>query len=627
MQRNLQPTGLVNVLISFAAAGGGTYIARQTAALTDEVVSVFLGLGFLVALFSYFQARMEVRERLEKLELDELAKSARNTALFETTDAEAFPARRAREQFERWLVPVFCLVLLALQGLAAWWVWSKTINPSAGEAKASLPMMASFFGFLFFLQFLPGRYSVNVARLEGHRLLQPGGSYLLLGAYLSLLAAGANVAIYFGHSRMDLYLARALCVMLTLAAAENLMALVLELYRPRVRGQVARVLYESRLVGLLGQPESLFTTAAHALDYQFGFKVSETWFFQFLQKAFLWLALIQAGLLWLSTSFVFIEPEEQALLERYGEPVASRPVLNPGLHLKWPWPVDVVHRFQTHRIHTFTVGVVAKDDDHGADNTIVWTKSHYKEEFNLPVANREQANAASASVDSEKTAPPANLVTASVPVQYQIKDIVAWARNHANPDELLERIATREVVRYLVSVDFFEFMSTGRQKAAEALLQGIQNSADKEKLGVSILFVGLQDVHPPVSVAEAYEAVIGAEQTRAAKILVAQGDAAKTNALAAAEAVKVQNSARAFEVRRVAEAGAIAGQFQHQIAAFEAAPTVYPQRLYLQAFAKAIAKSRKYIITTTNAHEMIQLNLEDKIREDLLSNLEIPQKK
>lgn len=627
MQRNLQPTGLVNVLISLAAAGGGTYIARQTAALTDEVVSVFLGLGFLVALFSYFQARMEVRERLEKLELDELAKSARNTTLFEATDAEAFPARRAREQFERWLVPGFCLVLLALQGLAAWWVWSKTINPAVGEAKASLPMMASFFGFLFFLQFLPGRYSVNVARLEGHRLLQPGGSYLLLGAYLSLLAAGANVAIYFGHSRMDLYLARALCVMLTLAAVENLMALVLEIYRPRVRGQVARVLYESRLVGLLGQPESLFTTAAQALDYQFGFKVSETWFFQFLQKAFLWLALIQGGLLWLSTSFVFIEPEEQALLERYGEPVASRPVLNPGLHLKWPWPVDVVHRFQTHRVHTFTVGVVPKDDDHGADNTIVWTKSHYKEEFNMPVANREQANAASATVDSEKTAPPANLVTASVPVQYQIKDIVAWARNHANPGELLERVATREVVRYLVSVDYFEFMSTGRQKAAEALRQGIQNSADHEKLGVTILFVGLQDVHPPVSVAEAYEAVIGAEQTRAAKILVAQGDAAKTNALAAAEAVKVQNSARSFEVRRVAEAGAIAGQFQHQIAAFEAAPTVYPQRLYLQAFAKAIAKSRKYIITTTNAHEMIQLNLEDKIREDLLTNLEIPQKK
>lgn len=628
MERNLKPTGLVNLLIALAAAGSGTAIARSTASVTDEVVIVFLGLGFLVALFSYFQMRMEAREKLEKLELDELAKSARSTTLFEATDAEAFPARRAREQFERWLVPAFCVVLLVLQGLGAWLVWSQTINPAAAPVRGSLPMMAAFFGFLFFLQFLPGRYSVNVARLEGQRLLQPAGSYLLLGAYLSLLAAAGNVAIHFGHTKVDLFLARALCVILTLAAVENLFTLILEIYRPRVRGQAARVLYESRLVGLLGQPESVFTTAAHALDYQFGFKVSETWFFQFLQKAFVWLLLIQAGLLWLSTSFVFIEPDEQALLERCGKPVGDA-ALNPGFHLKCPWPIDSVYRFQTHRVQTFTVGVVTKDDDHGgptAENTIVWTKSHYKEEFNLPVANKEQDRAANTNAAGEKTAPPANLVTASVPVQYQIKDIVAWARNHANPDELLERVATREVVRHLVSVDFFEFMSVGRQKSAETLRANIQKSADAEQLGVDILFVGLQDVHPPVSVAEAFEAVIGAEQTREAKILTAQGEAAKASAMAAGEAQKVQDTALAFAARRVAEAGASAGQFEHQLAAFAAAPTVYPQRVYLQAFAKAIAKSRKYIIATTNAHEMIQLNLEDKIRDDLL-NTEIPQKK
>ena len=503
MERNLKPTGLVNLLIALAAAGLGTYIARSTASYADEVVSVFLGLGFLVALFSYFQMRMEAREKLEKLELDELAKSARSTTLFDGTDAEAFPARRAREQFERWLVPAFCLVLLVLQVAAAWWLGKQVLNPDAREVRNSLPMMAAFFGFLFFLQFLPGRYSVNVARLEGQRLLQPAGSYLLLGAYLSLLAAAGIVAIHFGHSKVDIFIARALCVILALAAVENLFTLILEIYRPRVRGQAARVLYESRLVGLLGQPESVFTTAAHALDYQFGFKVSETWFFQFLQKAFVWLLLIQSGLLWLSTSFVFIEPDEQALLER---------------------------------------------------------------------------------------------------------------------------IATREVVRHLVSVDFFEFMSVGRKKSAEALRANIQKSADDAQLGVDILFVGLQDVHPPVSVAEAFEAVIGAQQTREAKTLAAKGEATKSTAMAEGEAQKVKDTAAAFAVRRVAEAGAIGAQFEHQMAAFDAAPTVYPQRIYLQTYAKAIAKSRKYIIATTNAQEMIQLNLEDKIREDLL-NLEIPAKK
>lgn len=628
MERNLKPTGLVNLLIALAAAGLGTYIARSTASYADEVVSVFLGLGFLVALFSYFQMRMEAREKLEKLELDELAKSARSTTLFDGTDAEAFPARRAREQFERWLVPAFCLVLLVLQVAAAWWLGKQVLNPDVREVRNSLPMMAAFFGFLFFLQFLPGRYSVNVARLEGQRLLQPAGSYLLLGAYLSLLAAAGIVAIHFGHSKVDIFIARALCVILGLAAVENLFTLILEIYRPRVRGQAARVLYESRLVGLLGQPESVFTTAAHALDYQFGFKVSETWFFQFLQKAFVWLLLIQSGLLWLSTSFVFIEPDQQALLERCGKPVGTTP-LNPGFHLKCPWPIDSVYRFQSHRIQTFTVGVVTKDDDHGgatAENTIVWTKSHYKEEFNLPVANKEQDSASNTNAAGEKSAPPANLITASVPVQYQIKDIVAWARNHANPNELLERIATREVVRHLVSVDFFEFMSVGRKKSAEALRANIQKSADDAQLGVNILFVGLQDVHPPVSVAEAFEAVIGAQQTREAKTLAAKGEATKSTAMAEGEAQKVKDTAAAFAVRRVAEAGAIGAQFEHQMAAFDAAPTVYPQRIYLQTYAKAIAKSRKYIIATTNAQEMIQLNLEDKIREDLL-NLEIPAKK
>ena len=71
-----------------------------------------------------------------------------------------------------------------------------------------------------------------------------------------------------------------LCGLLGLVALETLIQLVLEIYRPRVKGKIERPLYESRLVGLLGQPEGLITTAAQALDYQFGFKVSETWFYR-----------------------------------------------------------------------------------------------------------------------------------------------------------------------------------------------------------------------------------------------------------------------------------------------------------------------------------------------------------
>jgi len=92
---------------------------------------------------------------------------------------------------------------------------------------------------------------------------------------------------------VDLYVAYALCVVLALTAVETLVGLVLEIYRPRLKGQAARLLYESRLIGLFGQPGGLITTAAQALDYQFGFKVSETWIFKRLKQAVLLIILLQ----------------------------------------------------------------------------------------------------------------------------------------------------------------------------------------------------------------------------------------------------------------------------------------------------------------------------------------------
>ena len=61
--------------------------------------------------------------------------------------------------------------------------------------------------------------------------------------------------------------------------------------------------------------------------------------------------LVQLGVLLLSTCFVFVEPGEQGLLERFGKRVRPR-AAGPGAHVKWPWPIDRVYRFRTHQIQT-----------------------------------------------------------------------------------------------------------------------------------------------------------------------------------------------------------------------------------------------------------------------------------
>lgn len=623
MERNTQKHGLINLTALLGAGVAGLAIARYGNSLAGQVGVLFLGLGTIVALVSWFQMRLEETERLESLELDEMAKSRGESALFENKDAELFPARRSREQYERYFVPVITVLLAVAQGGGAYLIWRWLQKPATIETQLRQPtMVLAMFALFALVLFLLGKFSTTVARLDAQRLLRPGASYSLLGAYICFAVTLGIVGVQSGFAKADYYVAYGLCVILGLVAVETVVQLVLEVYRPRVKGKIERPLYESRLVGLLGQPEGLITTAAEALDYQFGFKVSDTWFYRFFERALGWLLLLQVGALVLSTCFVFVDAGEQGLLEHFGRPVEGKALLEPGAHAKWPWPIDKVRIYRTEQIQQLVVGS-EPDPAREQDRTVLWTVSHAKEE-NFLVAHREANGEASAEQQSGKRTPPVSLLTVSIPVQYQVTNLLAWAYNNEDADSLLHHAATREVVRHLVGADLNHIMSDGRLEASRELANRIQAAADQLKLGARIISVGLQDLHPPVKVAPDYEKVVGAIQTRQAKILAAQADAIRTNAMAEAEASAITNAAAADRVAQEIGAVSRAALFTNQIPAFQAAPSVYAQRAYLRTFVNATAGARKYIILTTNTDDVVVFDLQDKIREDLLNTLNVP---
>ena len=88
-----------------------------------------------------------------------------------------------------------------------------------------------------------------------------------------------------------------------------------------------------------------------------------------------------------------------------------------------------------------------------------------------------------------------------------------------------------------------------------------------------------------------------------------------------AEAEK--NVAEAVRIQKQTSAFARAALFTNQIPAFAAAPSVYKQRAYFQTFAAATANARKYVLLVTNTQDVVILDLEDKIRADLM-NLNVP---
>ena len=623
MESNAKKIGLTNFIALLGAAIALLMIAHFVSSQTAVMATVLTGFGLLVALLNYFHIGLVEREQFERMEVEELSKARGSQSLFTTAGADTFPAKRSREQFERIIVPVFTGLLFAAEAFSAYWFW-QTLNSMPGVVMEKATLAMALLGLFGMILFLLGKYSSGLARLQKQKLLRPSAAYLLLSAYACFTATAAIAAVLAGFPRADLYISRALCVICGLAAFETLLALILEIYRVRMRGRDTRLLYESRLVGLLGQPEAIITTAAHALDYQFGFKVSETWFYQFLERALGWLLLAQLAALVLSSCFVVVQAGDEALLERFGHPLGNNGVIGPGLHLKLPWPIDRTTNYHTQLIQSFIVGAEPEKSD-----TVAWAATHALE-TNYLVASREL----NAQIQTNQTpgakSPPVNLLSVSIPVQYQITNLAQWAYINDEPGSLLSSIAEREVTRYMASADFDDLMSKGRAIAQQILSSNIQAQANLRNLGAQIIFVGLEDIHPPIKVAKDFEKVVGAAQTKESKILDAQAYAVSNTAYASATSYGRVAAAEAAAHSAVTNATSRAILFTNQQLAYNAAPGrdgVYEQRAYLDALVEGSRKTPKYIIATSNTPDVLIFDLKNNIRSDLIDKLPAPVQK
>ncbi|SVB86790.1 uncharacterized protein METZ01_LOCUS239644, partial [marine metagenome] len=140
----------------------------QTQSTVGLAGVVLLGIGTLIGFFSSIQSLMIDRERLEALEMQELDRTRGNESLFAGAAEDAYPARNARRQFEKWMVPGFSVLVLVGQVLGlllvyiqlrGGWNLSDSLPDDSGSA---LPTM--FFALFMVVLFMMGKYSAGLAR-------------------------------------------------------------------------------------------------------------------------------------------------------------------------------------------------------------------------------------------------------------------------------------------------------------------------------------------------------------------------------------------------------------------------------------------------------------------------------
>jgi regulator of protease activity HflC (stomatin/prohibitin superfamily) len=541
------------------------YLARSSLGLSILffVVTLLTGLwsgAFAVYALSYLvlaaaliwfvlclQFHHRSRAEQEKLDAGELAKAGQTSTIFEAGHEQStlFAVSQRRLQlFEKWFIPIFSAAIAVYQLAIGFYLFA-----AMDVAELRRPLLVSVFMVaIAFVTFLISRYATGMSSQMQWKPLRAGGSVILAVSLSCFLAAIALALGYFNRRGFLMVLGYYPAILLIVLGIETILNVVLDMYRPRLKGQYHRAAFDSRLLGLICEPGGILKTAAGAIDYQFGFTVSQTWFYKLLERAIVPLLLFGAVTLYLLSSVVIVRPNEEAIIEHFGNPLdesGQKRLVGPGLTFKWPWPIDKAHKYPTEKISELSIGFVPRPDarQHG-HGPLLWGKAHYEQEHMLLVAS-EPGLAGTV---------PVSLIVAAVPVQYRVKDLYAFIYDHNDPEKLLESICYRELTKYAASATIEvdddkamdqSLLGAGRARAKQELTERIQAAADQAGLGVEIVFLGLQGLHPPPEVAADYQKVIGAVQQRQAAILAAQ---AERNQILSSLAGSVEDAEQLFEL-------------------------------------------------------------------------------
>lgn len=675
--KRAEHTALFSLVLSILFFGIIFFLGRWSGCFAISAISWFLLSAALIWLVLAVQFHQRFLSEQEKLDMGQLAGGDEKTAaIFQARGEHAVlfaVAQHRLKILEKWFTPIFSIVISAYQVAMGLYLLRAISEVSGIEVKQPL-LCAIFLTAIAFVSFLVSRYATGLSTQPKWKPLRAGGSFLLAVAVLCFALAIGLALVQFKIFALARVITFAVPILLVVLGVETALNVVLDIYRPRLKDQYDRSAFDSRLLGLINEPGGILRSVAGTIDYQFGFQVSQTWFYKLLEKAIVPLVLFAAVTLYLLSCIVVVAPNEEAIIEHFGNPVNDANdirLVGPGLTFKWPWPIDIAYKYPTKKVTELHIGYVPKIDPKTKEavrEPLLWGKSHFQEEYSVIVAGRYSGGNL-----TEETGP-VGLVKANIPVQYKVKDLYSYLYHNSEPKKLLEDICYHELAKFAASAkvevddegqgegNFREsLLGAGRTEAKKILADNIQKAADRAGLGVEIVFLGLQGVHPPVEVAADYQKVIGAVQKKQAIVLGAHAernnilstlvgsveDADKLYDLAAkyqhakqenrlqdaeklgseldtafAEAsgdiFKTLRESQSYAFEKATVARATGERFASQTKAYRSAKEIYKHEQRSAALEESLKNVRKYVVVADpNDMQVFIVNFEEKLTPSL----------
>ena len=279
--------------------------------------------------------------------------------------------------------------------------------------------------------------------------------------------------------------------------------------------------------------------------------------------------------LW-GSGFYVVGPDERAVVRRFGA-VAEQ--VGPGMHHRFPWPVDQVDVVKTTSVMKVGVGFV------------------------LPSAGAEMPSG------MELLTGDTNILNVALVLQYVIRDPADFLIQIKDASGFVEAVAEVVLTETVAAMPIDELLTRGRVAMQDRVKAQTQEILDRRRGGISIVSASIMAMTLDRSVAQAFKDVADAMADREKMINEAQAYQSNLIPKARGDARTALSEAEAYRQQRTAEAVGGASRFVALQKEYEKGRKITRTRLYLEVMERVLPKVKFYVIDSDKGRVPLHLRL------------------
>ena len=273
-------------------------------------------------------------------------------------------------------------------------------------------------------------------------------------------------------------------------------------------------------------------------------------------------------LLWFASGIYIVNPEEQAVVFRFGEAVG---LSQSGIHYHWPRPFEKVEKEKVTQVKRLEIGF----------RTISLE----------PAPRYQKVLRESVMLTGDE-----NIVDVELIVQYRISNIQKYLFNVENQAEAVRSVA-ESALRQVIGIHTIDdALTEGKLQIQNEMEDQIRAILDIYDMGIHLENVKLQAVAVPREVDPAFKDVASAREDR--ERLRNEAEAYRNEVIPRARggAEQVIRGAEAYQVERVKRSQGDAERFLKVLTEYRKARDVTETRLYLETMEKILPGIQKFVV-------------------------------